>query len=338
VAKIWKRKSRDTWTVDYRDASGVRRRLTAKSREEAENLLAEKFKESRQAAPPVRDPEITVSAYAEQWLEQTAPRVEPTTLASYGDNLRLHLLPEFGTMKVRALHRAHIKALLAHKLSDGLSKNTVRLIRATLSVMLGDAVEDGIILINPAQGIGRRGRRQADAISQSERQKKIRPLSHEQLATLLATARARSSRRDYTLFLTLADTGLRPGEALALRWEDVDDVARSLRIERAVSGGRVKATKTEETRIVDLTPRLAEALSQWQAEAEAQALMAGHDISPWVFPSDAGTPLDANRVAKRFRSLLRVAGLPHFRLYDLRHTYATDLLLPVPRSPTWPLS
>ncbi len=48
--------------------------------------------------------------------------------------------------------------------------------------------------------------------------------------------------------------------------------------------------------------------------------------SPWVFPSDAGTPLDAARVAKRFRSLLRVAGLPRFRLYDLRHTYATDLL------------
>ncbi len=152
-------------------------------------------------------------------------------------------------------------------------------------------------------------------------------MTHEQLATLLAVAEARSTRRDFTLLLTLADTGLRPGEALALQWEDVDAVDRTLRVERAVSLGQIKATKTEESRRVDLAPRLSEALSRWQAgDREAESLMRGRNPSQWIFPSEADTPLDVAAVAKRFRWLLRVAGLPRFRLYDLRHTYASHLL------------
>ena len=72
-------------------------------------------------------------------------------------------------------------------------------------------------------------------------------------------------RREWTLFMTLADAGMRPGEALALRWEDFDEIGRSLTVERAVSDGEVKPTKSEARRAVDLTPRLAEALAQWQS-------------------------------------------------------------------------
>jgi len=105
-------------------------------------------------------------------------------------------------------------------------------------------------------------------MSSAERQKKIRPLSREQLAALVGAAlyRAhtvermqadeesgvdhqnalRAARRDAALFLTLADTGVRPGEVLALRWDDFDSATRALRIERAISLRAVKATKTEE--------------------------------------------------------------------------------------------
>jgi len=105
-----------------------------------------------------------------------------------------------------------------------------------------------------------------------------------------------------------------------------------------VSRGVVGPTKTEEIRTVDLTPRLAAALVELQAEAEKDALLAGVEPSPWIFPSSAdrrdeagkiverGTPLDPSAVAKVFRNVLRVAGLPRFRLYDLRHTFATHLL------------
>jgi integrase len=70
-----------------------------------------------------------------------------------------------------------------------------------------------------------------------------------------------------------------------------------------------------------------EALARWQATAEAEALMEGRDVSPWVFPSEAGTPLDLSAVAKRFKALLRAAQVPrHHSLYDLRNSYASHLL------------
>ena len=77
---------------------------------------------------------------------------------------------------------------------------------------------------------------------------------------------------------------------------------------------------------MDLTPRLAEALERWQATGEAEALLAGRDPSPWIFPGPAGAPLDIVKVARRFRRLLHRAKVSRFRLYDLRHTYATHLL------------
>jgi len=100
----------------------------------------------------------------------------------------------------------------------------------------------------------------------------------------------------------------------------------TLTVERAVSGAAVRGTKTGQRRDVDLTPRLVEALTLRQANAEAEAPMAGRNLPPWVFPSETGTPLDLSAVAKRFKAVQRVAGLPHHRLYDLRHTFATDLL------------
>ncbi len=93
-----------------------------------------------------------------------------------------------------------------------------------------------------------------------------------------------------------------------------------------MSRGEVGPTKTDEIRTVDLTPRLAAALNDLQAQTEADALLEGNDPCPWIFPSTAGTPLDPSAVAKVFRATLRAAGLPRFRLYDLRHTFATHLL------------
>ncbi len=150
----------------------------------------------------------------------------------------------------------------------------------------------------------------------------------------LVTARAHAakelgsyaSRRDALLYLTLADTGLRPGEALALRWEDFDDATGTVNVERAVSLGAVKPTKTEERRTVDLTPRLLAALCDWQIAIEADALARGLEPNPWVLPAESGELLDVKPVSRRFQGLLRRARLPRHRLYDLRHTCATHLL------------
>jgi hypothetical protein len=103
------------WVVDYTDETGRRRRLFAATREAAENLLAEKIKESRQAAPVCDNPEITVEEYAARWLDAVALEIKRRTLKSYRQLLNLHILPAFGTMKVRSVRRGHIKAFLIQK-------------------------------------------------------------------------------------------------------------------------------------------------------------------------------------------------------------------------------
>ena len=113
MAGIWRRKraKRDVWMVDYCDISGVRHRLTAKTREQAENLLADKIKESRDAAPATTDQELTIGDYAARWLDAVAADLKPRTVASYRQLFRLHIQPAFGTMKLREVQRAHVKSI-----------------------------------------------------------------------------------------------------------------------------------------------------------------------------------------------------------------------------------
>jgi integrase len=313
--------------VDCRDIPGGRR-LTVKTREDAELLRAKMVQESQQATPVVEDRDITVDGYSDKWLDRIGSSVDERTAEGYGDTLRLHIRTMLGKVMLRGLLRGHIKALLAKKRAEGLSKNSVRIIRATLSVMLSDAVDDGLLMVSPALGINRKGRKSPDSISQADRKKNVRAMTHEQLATFLAFSSARCSRRHHVYHLLQADAALRPGEGCAIMWTDYDPAAKTLRIERAVTDtGRIKQTKTGESREVDLSPRLIAALDDLRAELEADALVNGRDdINPWVFATRAGKPPRPHRTAKTFHKVLAAAGLPHFRLYDLRHTYASHLI------------
>lgn len=189
--------------------------------------------------------------------------IEPRTLASYRQLLTLHVLPMFGSLKVREIRRRHVKGLLMSKRAGrlqrenasaseqvskrGYAKNTVRLIKAALSSALTDAIDDGYLeTTNPAYSAGRKRRKAPTPVE-------VRPLSWAERDTLLTIAA--SDRRHHALFSVLAKTGLRPGEGMALKPEDLDFRSLSVLVERAVAdGGRVKGTKNYETRTGDLTP------------------------------------------------------------------------------------
>lgn len=261
---------------------------------------------------------LTLAEYAQAWIEQLATTHAPATVALYAERLNGHVLPALGPLRLRELDRRAVRALLAEKRQAGYAANGVRLMRAALSVCLSAAVEDGLIPANPCLGIGRRSQRAAHTLTPAERVERIRPLSQAQQDALLAAAWTARGRWGL-LFELMARTGLRPGEALALRGEDLDRPARQLRVERAVSRGEIRPTKTSEQRRVDLTPRLARLLATGTRQARGQGLL---------FPTRTGRPLDRHTVATAFRRLCRVAGLVDgqraaFRLYDLRHTYAS---------------
>src|SRR5262249_20882364 len=107
------RKRRGKYVVDYRDSTGTRRWVTCETREQADDILADKIKESRQAAPLIRDRKITVKFYAEQWLAQLVGQVRPRTLAGYRDVFERYIEPELGAQRLAKIHRGHIKTLLS---------------------------------------------------------------------------------------------------------------------------------------------------------------------------------------------------------------------------------
>lgn len=317
------RKRRGKLVVDYRDSAGIRRWVTCRTRREAEDVLTEKLHESRQPTRPVADSNITLAAYAARWLGLISASVKLRTLETYQSTLRLHLLPVFGGVRVRQLHKGRVKAFLAQKLAAGLSRNSVRIIHATLRALLNAAVDDGVILSNPADKLGRSLRLTSRP---KERQETIKAMTQRQLTLFLATARA--PRRRFPVWFTMARTGIRPGEALALQWTDLNFPDREIRVERSLSGGRIETPKSGHGRTVDMSQELAVVLRQLQAERRAETLSRGwSEMPPWVFCSKTGTPLDPANLNKVFKQVLKAAGLPlHFTPHCLRHTYASLLL------------
>lgn len=120
--------------------------------------------------------------------------------------------------------------------------------------------------------------------------------------------------------------GLRPGEGRALKAGDIDFQRRRLRIERAATlNGQVKNTKTGEMRWVDLSDGLLKDLDTYRTLRTAEDVGQGKD-SEWLFPSLTGTLLDESHMIRAFHRVLEASGLPRFRVYDLRHTFASLLL------------
>jgi len=333
MAKIIKGEARGRlgrWIVDFYDAAGRRRWRVCRTKEQAQDVLATVIKESRQPGRPVVDPDITVAAYAEHWLGQLG-HLKARTVESARDILRLHLLPAFGQLKVRRLARGPIKEFLGDKLNAGYSKNTVRLLHATLRALLNAAMDDGVVSSNPAARLGRQLRL---VTPPSARQEQIKAMTREQLSRFLETARTHSHgyvRRLYPFWFLLGRTGLRLGEALALQWDDIDWTGRTLRVARAFSGSgksrRLQTPKSGHGRDVDLSAQTVDLLRRLETKRKAETLRRGWPAFPaWVFPDETGQDMDDSNLRKVFARVLKATGLPHFTPHCLRHTFASLLL------------
>jgi integrase len=159
------------------------------------------------------------------------------------------------------------------------------------------------------------------------KREEIRPLDQEQTRRLL---RAAEGERLEALYVLAVHTGMRPGELLALKWQDVNFEAARLQINRALSGREFTPPKRAKSRRpIDLPTGSVAALRahrkrQLEEMMQKAGLWQGYDL---VFPSGVGTPLSHRNVVRSFKALLASADLPTtVRLYDLRHTCATLLL------------
>lgn len=320
MSSILKRRlpsGRIAWQIDYRDASSrKRRRSQFLDKGKAEQFFAKVVKEERQARPLTINTNVTVSEYSTRWLTAIVGTVSQKTLVSYAQLIRLYILPVIGDLRLLDLHSQLIGNTLTSWAQAGRAPNTVRLVRATLSAMLADAVDEGILGINPVRDAGgRRHRRLALRQARENQTKRIRALSRQQLDTFL-----KATKNDglvyYALFSLMAESGgPRPGEALALPWNRVnlrDGVAEII------------ATKTHTTRFIHLAPRTVKLLRRLRANAARLALREGRELDGMAFVNSNGQPIDQSRLNKRMKRALTRAGLSsNHSIYDMRHSWAT---------------
>ena len=204
-----------------------------------------------------------------------------------------------------------------------LSERTRLHIHVTLNAALNAAVDEGLIAINPAT--------RAKAPRPQRREVgELHTWTDAELRTFLA---ATSADRLALLWRLLAATGMRRGEALGLKWSDLDLGAARVSIQRArVTVGyevREQPPKTAQSRrAVPLDAGTVAALRAWKKQQTAERLEWGPAWvgTGWVFTREDGEPLHPDRVTKLFGEAVAGAKVPRIRLHDLRHTHASLLL------------
>ena len=233
-----------------------------------------------------------------------------------------HIVPGLGRLKLKSLNPAHVRAFYRDRLDTGLSPATVHKMHVVLHKALDGAVSDGLIPHNAAKDV---------KVPQTGSRKEIRPLTSQQARDLFDAARGDRLEALYVLAIA---TGLRQGELLALKWEDVELEEAVLRVRRTLtrSGGKVEVgpPKTPNSRrSVGLMSRAVEALRAHLARQLAEMEEMGSLYRPGglVFANEIGGIINPSNLRNRHLvRLLERAKLPKVRFHDLRHTCATLLL------------
>jgi integrase len=255
--------------------------------------------------------------FAQGFMETySAMNHKESTQDSYRASLDLHLLPCFGEKTLDEITRKDVKEFINQKLKEGLSSGTVRNLKAYLSAILSEAVDDEIIKFNPASMTGK--------LIKKDNKEEVDPFSWEEKATF-EDAIEKHFQKHYPLFLTALRTGLRLGELIALQPGDLDFEGGFIEIRRSFTKRRLTTPKTNKTRRVDMSKGLAEVLRGYLTERKRETLAKGWRESPeWLFYNETGRMIDTDNLRKRvFHKCLEKAGLRSIRIHDLRHTYAT---------------
>jgi integrase len=305
-------------------AGGSRRRKVVYGRTQAE--VVEKLAEVKRdfaAGLTVDAKRQSVGQFLVRWLDDVArPSVRPRTFISYEQIARVHLIPGLGGHQLSRLNPQIVQAFLNERSKSGLSPQTVSYLRAVLRNALGTAERWGLVVRNAAA---------LAAPPKVERHSAAFLLPGDARRLL----RALAGDRNEALFVVALATGLRQGELLGLRWQDVtlDSIGLgSVTVHQQMSRVHGKPVAAEpktsrSRRSVTMAPFAAKALRSYRARQLEDRVLAG---ARWtdldlVFATTIGTPLDPRRLARTLALATGRAGLPQMRFHDLRHSCASIL-------------
>lgn len=301
-----------------------------KTRQEASDQLAKALSDLSRGTF-VAPQKLTVGQWLDTWLrEYKGGSVRPLTLDNYERYIRCHLAPALGHIPLKDLRPEHVQRLYNEKRDAGLFPGSIRVMHLVLHGALKQAMKNQLVVRNVTEA----------TVLPSPKKAAIHPLSLDQVGQLLATI---TEDRLFAAVLLGLGTGLRRGEILAVRWQDVDLQAAVLHVRQALE--RVKNhsptadgkktrlifqdPKTQESRrSIPIPEDIVEELKRHKARQAEEKVLWGeaYEDCGLVFCRPQGTPLEPADFYKHFVRLVKQAGLPPVRFHDARHTFATVML------------
>lgn len=268
---VFPRKNKEGKITSYRGAyvgpDGKRRYVSGKSKDEARTALRE-ARSNADTGLVFDAGKMTLADYLDRWLaDSVQDTVRQRTYERYESIARVHIKPAIGRLKLKALTPAHARALYRQKLDSGLAPRTVNYIHVTLHKALSQAASDGLVPRNAASNV------KAPRPNKPE----IRPLSPEQARTLIRVAGETGDRYE-ALYVLALHCGLREGELLGLRWDDVDlaGATATIQVRRTLSetrtGHKFEKPKNGKGRSVKCSHKATEALRSHRTRQHEERL------------------------------------------------------------------
>lgn len=309
------------WVSDPRTGEARRVEVYGRTRTETTAKLREAADRAG-AGVAVRADRQTVATFLAQWQATTlaASSRRARTQETYCGLLRVHAVPALGTLKLGQLRPMHVEELILVMRGKGLAPSTIRQTYAVLRLALDTAVRDGLLPRNPTHAVARPAVPRRDAVF----------LNPEQVRAVLAACEGQRLR-PFLLLLVL--TGLRRGEALGLRWSEVDLSTGTARIGGTLgrTGGQLIRQETPKTnrgrRTVPLAPIVVDELRALKKRQAAEQLRTGGAwrSEDYVFTTELGGPIDPRNALRWYYTVTAAAGVPG-SLHTLRHSAASMLL------------
>jgi integrase len=318
IYQVTKSNGRRVWKAAIKDINGKLRTKNFTKIADAEDWLgdqrrARELGESTYAA----NPKMTVQEFLIGWVDTKFSEDQLSTKRFYRNAIVNHIIPTLGNMKAANLSSKSIEQLLRNMAAQNYGAGTIRAVRAALSAAYSDAKRHGDLVRNPVENVKMPN-------VQSKPTTHIPRADWEKIYLASMTDPYMHAR------IEIAGTwGLRPGEALGLKWADLDVETKTLRIARQVQrvkgkGLVVKSVKQKKERSIFISDTAVQILlthKRYQSLQKASWVI-DEDL---IFPNGLGKPLDEKADRNRFKRLIQKAGTPDYELYQLRKTAFTTM-------------
>ena len=325
---IYRRKD-GRWVAEMTLEGRARRFVYGKTRKEVQEKLKTALHEQQQGTLIGHPTKQTVAQFLNDWLENSQKQsVRPRTFERYEEIVRIHIAPDLGRHQLLKLSPQHLQAFYAKKVGEDLSATTVGILHNVLHKALDTAMRWGLVARNVC-----------DLVSPPRAKRfEMKPLSTEEVYLFLRAAHGHYLEALFALALA---TGMRRGELMGLKWQDINMETSTVQIRRILTRVPSKL-KGEGESYVEAEPKTQKSrrnvviaafaldslkrhrIRQLETKLKAGPLWKEHD---YVFCTSVGTHLNPTRdILDQLKLLLKKAGLPDIRFHDLRYSAATLLL------------